>query len=132
MANISVFPNIATPLVAGDNIKSLRAGATIKPGQVVQISGSRTVVPATGTGTPIGVAIGNAVRGEQVAVAGNGCWVIVVNADSTTNISAGTALGADDNAIGGTVSALASGGKRVAIAIDDIAGGGMGVAEIAL
>ena len=131
MADISVFPNITTPLVAGDNIKSLRAGATIKPGQVVRISGSRTVVPATGTGTPIGVAIGNAVLGEQVAVAGNGCWVIVVNADSATNITAGTALEANDNAIGGTVSALAS-GKRVAIAIDDIAGGGMGVAEIAL
>jgi len=75
MADISVFPNITTPLVAGDNIKSLRAGATIKPGQVVEISDSRTVVPATGTGTPIGVAIGNAVLGEQVAVAGNGCWV---------------------------------------------------------
>ncbi|HOB39235.1 MAG TPA: DUF2190 family protein [Methanomassiliicoccaceae archaeon] len=131
MADITIFPNITTPLVAGDNIKSLRAGATIKPGQVVEISDSRTVVPATGTGTPIGVAIGNAVLGEQVAVAGNGCWVIVVNADSATNISAGTALEADDNTIGGTVSALAS-GKRVAIAIDDIAGGGMGVAEIAL
>ena len=130
MADISVFPNITTPLVAGDNIKSLRAGATIKPGQVVVISGSRTVVPATGTGTPIGVAIGNAVLGEQVAVAGNGCWVIVVNADDTS-ISAGAELEADDNAIGGTVSAL-DGGKRVAIAIDDIAGGGMGVAEIAL
>ncbi len=131
MADISVFPNITTPLVAGDNIKSLRAGATIKPGQVVEISDSRTAVPATGTGTPIGVAIGNAVLGEQVAVAGNGCWVIVVNADSATNITAGTALEANDNAIGGTVSALDS-GKRVAIAIDDIAGGGMGVAEIAL
>ena len=131
MADISVFPNIATPLVAGDNIKSLRAGATIKPGQVVEISDSRTVVPATGTGTPIGVAIGNAVLGEQVAVAGNGCWVIVVNADDTASISAGAELKADDNTIGGTVSALDS-GKRVAIAIDDIAGGGMGVAEIAL
>jgi len=131
MADISVFPNITTPLVAGDNIKSLRAGATIKPGQVVEISGSRTVIPARGTGTPIGVAIGNAVLGEQVAVAGNGCWVIVVNADSATKITAGTALKADDNAIGGTVSALTS-GKRVAIAIDEIAGGGMGVAEIAL
>ena len=131
MADITIFPNIATPLVAGDNIKSLVAGATIKPGQVVEISDSRTVVPATGTGTPIGVAIGNAVLGEQVAVAGNGCWVIVVNADSATNISAGDALEADDNAIGGTVSALDS-GKRIAIAIDDIAGGGMGVAEIAL
>jgi len=131
MADITIFPNIATPLVAGDNIKSLRAGATIKPGQVVEISDSRTVVPATGTGTPIGVAIGNAVLGEQVAVAGNGCWVIVVNADSATNISAGDALEANDNAVGGTVSALDS-GKRVAIAIDDIAGGGMGVAEIAL
>ena len=131
MADITVFPNITTPLVAGDNIKSLRAGATIKPGQVVEISDSRTVVPATGTGTPIGVAIGNAVLGEQVAVAGNGCWVIVVNADDTANISAGTALKANDNAVGGTVSALSS-GKRIAIAIDDIAGGGMGVAEIAL
>lgn len=131
MADITIFPNITTPLVAGDNIKSLRAGATIKPGQVVEISDSRTVVPATGTGTPIGVAIGNAVLGEQVAVAGNGCWVIVVNSDSATNISAGDALEANDNAIGGTVSALDS-GKRVAIAIDDIAGGGMGVAEIAL
>lgn len=131
MVDISVFPNITTPLVAGDNIKSLRAGATIKPGQVVVISGSRTVVPATGTGTPIGVAIGNAVLGEQVAVAGNGCWVIVVNADDTASISAGAELKADDNAIGGTVNALAS-GKRVAIAIDDIAAGGMGVAEIAL
>ena len=131
MADITIFPNIATPLVAGDNIKSLRAGATIKPGQVVEISDSRTVVPATGTGTPIGVAIGNAVLGEQVAVAGNGCWVIVVNADSATNISAGAELEANDNAVGGTVSALDS-GKRVAIAIDDIAGGGMGVAEIAL
>lgn len=131
MADITIFPNITTPLVAGDNIKSLRAGATIKPGQVVEISDSRTVVPATGTGTPIGVAIGNAVLGEQVAVAGNGCWVIVVNADSDANISAGAELKADDNAIGGTVSALTS-GKRVAIAIDEIAGGGMGVAEIAL
>lgn len=131
MADITVFPNITTPLVAGDNIKSLRAGATIKPGQVVEISDSRTVVPATGTGTPIGVAIGNAVLGEQVAVAGNGCWVIVVNADDTASISAGAELEANDNAVGGTVSALSS-GKRIAIAIDDIAGGGMGVAEIAL
>ena len=57
--------------------------------------------------------------------------VIVVNADSATNISAGDELEANDNAIGGTVSALAS-GKPVASAIDDIAGGGMGVAEIAL
>ncbi len=140
MADISTFPTIRNVLESGDNIGNYTAGAAIKAGQLVAFHGtgvSRTVHPAVKgtTGMPIGVALYGASSGAQVAVAEDGCKVYVANADGTTGIDAGDPLEDNDNAVGGTVSALALAGALAmrycaGYAIDDIAGGGTGVMKV--
>lgn len=140
MADITAFPTLHDVLYDGDNIKDYTAGAAITAGQVVAIHGTgvtKTVHPAVKgtTGRPAGVALYTVASGEKVAVAGPGCRVYVANADDTTAIDAGDPLEDNDNAVGGTVSALALAGSLVirwcaGYADDDIAGGGTGVMTV--
>ena len=140
MADISAFPDMGdTILVSGDNIQKYIAGAAITKGQAVAIHGtgvSETVHPAVkGTTASVeGVALATVASGENVAVAGPGCVVYMANADNTTAIDAGSGVEDNDNAVGGTISALPAntGGATAAytnlvgVALDDIAGGGTG------
>lgn len=142
MVDIAVFPTIQRVLYTGGNTNSYIAGATILPGQLVAFAASgasMTVVPAVNgvTGQPVGVAIGRAEHGEEVAIAEDGCIVYVVNADDTITIDAGDALEDSDNVVGGTVSTLATSGGaavkyRAGFAIDDIAGGGVGRMKVSV
>lgn len=143
MADISAFPTIRAVIESGNNIGNYTAGAAIKAGQVVSIHAtgvSRTVHPSVKgtTGLPIGVALYGVANGEKLAVAEDGCKCYIANADDTTGLDAGDPVEDNDNAVGGTVSALAlseTGAVAVAkycvgFAIDDIAGGGTGVIKI--
>ena len=144
MADIAAFPDMGDDiLVSGDNIKRYIAGAAITKGQVVAIHGtgvSDTVHPAVkGTTASVeGVALATVASGELVAVAGDGCVVYVANADDTTAIDAGSGIEDNDNAVGGTVSALpansgaatAAYANLVGIAVEDIAGGATGKARL--
>jgi len=140
MADISAFPDMGdTILVSGDNIQKYIAGAAITKGQAVAIHGtgvSETVHPAVkGTTASVeGVALATVASGESVAVAGPGCVVYMANADDTTAIDAGSGVEDNDNAVGGTISALpantaaatAAYANLVGIAVEDIAGGATG------
>lgn len=140
MADIAAFPDMGDDiLVSGDNIKRYIAGAAITKGQAVAIHGtgvSETVHPAVkGTTASVeGVALATVASGENVAVAGPGCVVYMANADDTTGIDAGSGVEDNDNAVGGTISALpansgaatAAYANLVGVAIDDIAGGATG------
>jgi hypothetical protein len=81
MADTSAFPAIHDVLVAGDNIKSYTATAIIKAGQVVSFADtglSKQVNPGTAAlGHVAGVALYDVAAGEEVAVAGDGCQVVV-------------------------------------------------------
>lgn len=140
MADIAAFPDMGDNiLIAGTNIQRYKAGAAIKKGQAVAIHGTgvnETVHPAVkGTTASVeGVALADAEQGEYVPVAGPGCVVLMANADDTTAIDAGTGVEDNDNAVGGTISALpANSGSAIAayanlvgVAIDDIPGDGVG------
>jgi hypothetical protein len=140
MGDISAFPDMDDNiLVSGDNIQTYVAGAAIKKGQAVAIHAtgvSMTVHPAVkGTTASVeGVALATVASGENVAVAGPGCVVYMANADGTTGIDAGHGVEDNDNAVGGTISALpantggatAAYANLVGVALDDIAGGGTG------
>jgi hypothetical protein len=143
MADISAFPTLKKVLVKGSNVKSYKAGAAIKAGQVVCFEATGVtdqVIPSVnGAGTkPAGVAIYDAASGAQVAVAGEGCEVYVVNADDTTALDAGDRLQPNDAAVGGTVNAqplTASGATATSVEIigvlqEDVAGGGTGRAVL--
>lgn len=140
MTDITTFPTIHDVLYDGDNIKDYTAGAAITAGQVVAIHGTgvdKTVHPAVKgtTGRPVGVALYTVASGEKVAVAGPGCRVYVANAESNVAIDAGDPLEDNDNAVGGTVSALALAGALairwcVGYADDDIAVSGTGVMTV--
>lgn len=140
MADIAAFPDMGDNiLIAGTNIQRYKAGAAIKKGQAVAIHGTgvnETVHPAVkGTTASVeGVALADAEQGEYVPVAGPGCVVLMANADDTTAIDAGSGVEDNDNAVGGTISALpANSGSAIAayanlvgVAIDDIPGDGVG------
>lgn len=140
MADIVAFPDMGDNiLIAGTNIQRYKAGAAIKKGQAVAIHGTgvnETVHPAVkGTTASVeGVALADAKQGEYVPVAGPGCVVLMANADDTTAIDAGSGVEDNDNAVGGTISALpANSGSAIAayanlvgVAIDDIPGDGVG------
>ena len=80
------------------------------------------------------MALATVASGGLVAVAGAGCVVRMVNADDTTGIDAGHGVEDNDCAVGGTISAIpantgaatVSYANLVGVAIDDIAGGGIG------
>lgn len=141
MADIAAFPTIRNAWESGANVISLTATNAIKAGQAVEIdatgvSGAVNAAVQEAGSQPVGVAIADADAGGKVAVATTGCVVYVANADDTAAIDAGSPLETNDNAVGGTVSAVtvtATGGATVTvhpyvvgIALDDIAGGGTG------
>ena len=104
-----VGEHIGNVLISGHNVASFKVGATaVKAGQVVSISDAGldfTVIPciAEAGSMPIGVAIGNAAPGYQVAVAMLGCIARVSNFSSTDDIDAGDPVTWNDAAPGGTV-----------------------------
>jgi len=141
MADISAFPSITKVLAFGNNQIPMTAGEAITAGQVVGIAATgvsmtAVVMDATTGETGIGVALFSAASGAPVTVCGPGDIVYVANADDTTAIDAGSFVEQNDNAVGGTVSAVsvaATDGATVTahygvigIALDDIAGGGTG------
>lgn len=132
MADINVFPTMHDVLKSGDNTLNLKAGATIKAGQVVGAHAtgvSGEVIPNVGATPATGVALYDAASGAPIAVASTGCVVDVANADASTVIDAGTWVTIDDNAVGGTVSAIDAGmpaAEVVGFTLDDIGGSGVG------
>lgn len=141
MADISAFTALPNALWAGNNIYNFTASGAIKAGQVVAIDATgvsmtvRAAVAEEGE-MPIGVAVNTVADGDEIAVACDGCICYVANADDTNAIDAGSWVETNDNAVGGTVSAVAvaaTGGATVTVhnlvcgvVIDDIAGGGTG------
>ncbi len=140
MTDIATFPTITAVCDRGHRFSgSYKAGATIKAGMVVAfaLTGvSETVHPAIKgtTGTVAGVAAEDASTGEWFTVYEDGAVVYVANADGTTGIDAGAIVEVNDNAVGGTVSAVATAGTSggevsanvVGTVIEDIAGGSTG------
>lgn len=110
MADIATFPTIRNVLYSGMNVVEFTATTAVKAGMAVAFAAtgvSDAVIPALkGTaGQPIGVALYDKAAGEMVAVAMDGCIVYVANAESDADIDAGDMIEANDNTVGGTVSA---------------------------
>ena len=140
MADISAFPSISKVEEHAWDTFTATASGTITQGQVVSIDASgdsmtvRMGIAESGE-CPMGVALTSAADGGVVNVACAGI-VYVANADDTTAIDAGDFLEVNDNAVGGTINAVAvaaTGGATVTVhnlvigkAIDDIAGGATG------
>jgi len=145
MTDITTFPAIQDVLVSGDNIREFTATEAITKGMVVGFAAtgvSNAVVPmdATVGETAVGVAITTAAITKIVKVACIGCVVKMANADDTTAIDAGDYVEQNDNAVQGTVSAVAVAAITgavgtghygvVGIAEADIAGGSYGNVRI--
>ena len=143
MADITAFPTIYEVVSQGHhNARDIIAGAAIKAGQVVAYARtgvSNTVHPAVKgtTGGIAGVAAYDIASGARGTIYTNGAIVYVANADDTTAIDAGDLVEHNDNAVGGTVSALVGVAATTAAgealyndvlgyALDDIAGGATG------
>lgn len=141
MADIAAFVT-GTPIMHNNGPTfTFTASGTITAGQVVAIDATgvsdtvRAAVAEAGE-SPIGVALISVADGEKVNVALPGAIVYMTNADDTTAIDAGSFVETNDNAVGGTVTAVAeaaTGGATatshylvIGKAIDDIAGGGYG------
>jgi hypothetical protein len=141
MTDIAAFAT-GTPIMHNNGPTfTFTASGTITAGQVVAIDATgvsdtvRAAVAESGE-SPIGVALTGAADGEKVTVALPGAICYMVNADNTTAIDAGSFVETNDNAVGGTVSAVNEAASRTATAvlhplvigkaIDDIAGGGYG------
>ena len=118
MADISAFPALSA-ICAGDDslliseqgpIQTFVFAAATKAGQVVIYHGtSGSVTPAVGAITEkvAGVALYDVAAGAIGAVAMAGCIVKCTNASTTAAISPGVWVVTDDNAVLGTISALA-------------------------
>lgn len=147
MADISAFPTKATltasdkPVVGGIEgpTQTFKFAAAAKTGQVVvYVTGtSGSVTPATGATSEkvAGVAMDDVASGSFGAVAMAGCIMMCVNADDTTAITPGAWVQTNDNAVLGTVSAIAFTGTEstlatqfnvVGITQETIAGAGFG------
>ena len=136
MAVISPFPTIHTVCPYYGLNRGFTATEAVKGGQAVGFAAtgiSNAVVPmdATAGEQVIGVAEYDAGAGSEVNVCMNGCVVVVANADDTTAIDAGDHVELNDNAVQGTVSALAltqftANHYILGIALEDIAGSGTG------
>lgn len=136
MADISTFPQVRNVLVAGSNVQTFIAGATIKAAQIVafhETGVSNTLHPAVRGVTAMiaGVALYDAAVGALIAVACRGCKAKVVNADASTAIDAGSQIGDDYNAIGGTVSITEGTVYSAGQTKQDIPGGGIGIIDVA-
>lgn len=141
MADIAAFVTGHPVMVNNGPTFTFTASGTIVAGQVVAIDATgvsmtvRAAVAESGE-SPIGVALTNAADGEDVTVALVGAICYFTNADDTTGIDAGSFLETNDNAVGGTVTAVteAASGTATAVlhpliigkAIEDIAGGAAG------
>jgi hypothetical protein len=147
MTDITAFP-AESVLVANDKpiiggiegpTQTFKFAAAAKAGQVVvYVTGtSGSVTPATGAVSELvaGVAINNVASGAVGTVAMAGCIVQCVNADDTTAITPGAWVQTNDNAVKGTVSAIAFTGTEstlvtqfnvVGITHETIAGAGSG------
>lgn len=142
MADIAAWKTGHPVMVNNGPTFTFIASGAIKAGQVVAIDATgvsmtvRAAVAESGE-SPIGVALTEAADGEDVTVALIGAICYFTNADDTTAIDAGSFLEVNDNAVGGTVSAVneAASGAATAVlhplvigkAIEDIAGGGVGL-----
>jgi hypothetical protein len=139
MADISAFPAINTVNHNNGPTWTFTATTAVKRGMACchHATGvSNAVIPAVaGAGTePFCVAQDDIAAGSKGAFCLVGTIATVANADDTTGIDAGDWVGANDNAVGGTVSALdfsASGATSTNLwalgkAIEDIAGGATG------
>ncbi len=131
MGDITAFPTLTQVVINGENVFSFVAAEAVKAGMIVGaaatgVSGEVVPMDATSGEVAIGVAINAAAIGETVGVASLGSIVNMVNADDTTAIDAGSAVGQNDNTVKGTVSAVGAAAMAVGIALDDIAGGSYG------
>lgn len=116
------MPEILPLVKPGDN-RTFTAGAAITGGQVVYVSGARTVTPTAGANAAwIGVALHDAASGDKVTVGGPavyqlaasgaiaaGALVVSAAAGAVATIGAGTF----DQVVGITESAAASNLVRV-------------------
>ena len=137
MADTDPFPT-SHGVVKDDKgpIRSYTFTEAAKAGMAVGFAAtgvSNAVVPmdATADEQPIGVAVYDVEAGDKGAVAMDGNIVLVANADDTTAIDAGDYVELNDNAVQGTVSALAlevytANHYVLGIALEDIAGAGTG------
>ena len=137
MADISAFPTIHG--VVKDDAGPLRSFTFTEAASAGMAVGfaatgiSNAVVPmdATAGEQPIGVAVYDVEAGDKGSVAMDGNIVVVANADDTTAIDTGDYVEMNDNAVQGTVSALAltqftANHYVLGIALEDIAGAGTG------
>lgn len=120
MAAPNLKGGIVEYFAPGDNITCTVGATAVTGGQVVKLSGNRTVVPTTAvTDRPIGVALHDAAIGETVSIATEGVWPL----------KAAGAIAAGDNltpgAVAGTVSVdnttPTEAMSRVGIALEAIA-----------
>lgn len=142
MADISAFPTIHTVVTHESLIRTYTFTEAASAGMAVGFAAtgvSNAVVPmdATADEQPIGVAVYDVAIGEKGAVAMNGNVCVVANADDTTAIDAGDQVELNDNAVQGTVSALAltqftANHYVLGIALEDIAGAGTGEILVAV
>jgi hypothetical protein len=139
MADIAAWVAIRNVLCEGNNIGRFIAEGTIKAGMVVAfnttgVSFSVLAVTKGTTGACVGVAIEDAVSGEIVAVAMDGCIVNVENGDDTAAIDAGdicegygvTTTGTVQTAVVMDAGVILVMKYQVGIAVDIIAAAGTG------
>jgi predicted RecA/RadA family phage recombinase len=72
-------PNVKngiTEYVKPGDVLTLTAGGTISAGNLVRISGNRTIVACDATHAPVGVALHDAASGDAVSVATEGVWPV--------------------------------------------------------
>lgn len=95
-------------------IVSFTAGAAITKGQLVKVTGTMTVSPATAATDPvIGVAVSSASSGQLVPVI-TGCPIVYVTAGGA--ISAGAAVGSDSSSR--AVSIATAGNRALGYALE--------------
>ena len=137
MADISAFPTIHGVVIDERGpLRTFTFTEAASAGMAVGFAAdgiSNAVVPmdATAGEQPIGVAVYDVEAGDKGSVAMDGNIVLVANADDTTAIDAGDYVELNDNAVQGTVSALAlevytANHYVLGIALEDIAGAGTG------
>ena len=137
MADISAFPTIHGVVIDERGpLRTFTFTEAASAGMAVGFAAdgiSNAVVPmdATAGEQPIGVAVYDVEAGDKGAVAMDGNIVVVANFDDTTAIDAGDYVEMNDNAVQGTVGALAltqftANHYVLGIALEDIAGGGTG------
>jgi hypothetical protein len=139
MGAIAAWVTMRDVLKSGKNIALFTATTAVKAGQVVAYNATgvsnavEAAVSAT-TARPIGVALYDAGVGVLVAVALDGCVVMVANSDDATTIDAGDMIQASANAVGGFVDTcpITTAGavpvlyETIGIMLDDVAASGQG------